>query len=107
MEVLEFKQGKIEYRMPTIPEGLRLMGKMGINAKDLENPESLESNEFELMAGLIDNMECLIGSVDVKVGDNNISEYRELLSHFEMMEPLGNIAGKVMETFSVSEEKKQ
>jgi len=101
MLIHEFEGGTIEYRLPNIPESLRLLQAMGIKATDLESGE-LE-NELEIMAALLEKMDKFI----VKLNVEGIENYDEMLKDMKYMTPLSEMAGKIMEAFTVDDKKKE
>ena len=100
------KYGKLEYRLPNIPEAMRLLGEMGINSSNLENEMDMQKNELIYMSKLIEQLDQFVLKVEIKIDDKEITEYAELLNHFLMINYLSDIAADIFSALNVQEEKK-
>jgi hypothetical protein len=101
----ECEYGKIEYRKPNIPEVIGLLGSMGLKSSDLSN--GLDGmNDLVFLSKMMQSMGSLIVSVDCKIGDEEIKDFKRALTKMELMAPISEIAGDLISSFNVGAEKK-
>ena len=107
MKSLECEYGKIEYKLPNIPEAFELLGLMGINSEMAKKSKELQENDILYTARLIKNIGFLVGKIDIKIGETKIKKYEDLLSHFEVAPQLIKIAEEIMLSIDLEGKKKQ
>lgn len=81
--------GSIEYRLPSIPEKLRLLSKLGMSPSNPNIPM-----DYEALATVMENIGDLITNVDCKVGDSKICSWEEVLGE-------ESLTGNVVEIVSI------
>jgi len=101
--------GFVEYRLPNVPEAIQLMGKIGVKepgveAEDID--EDFQTKEYIYTGRMILEMGFLVSKVSMKIDEKEITSYKELINHFEMMGILSKIAGEIFSAFSLASKKK-
>jgi hypothetical protein len=76
---LENKFGFVEYRMPTVKEGLTLLHGVGINA-NTANKEWMIDNFLMIVANMIDHVDKFVEKVEMIDGEKKIDNFKELAS---------------------------
>lgn len=89
---VKFSLGSITYRLPNVPETLRLVGKLGISENGLPAGKSM----YEFMADFIEHVGPFIVSVNIKQGKKTIKTWEEALAFPEVIEPCTEIMNNVM-----------
>ena len=98
--LLESEYGSIEYRFPTIPEGLRLMSKLGAS------PEEAQNVSLDKIATMIEMISTFVVRVSLEVDGVKALTYEEALTHFEFAEMINELVGKIFNSFNTSSKKK-
>jgi hypothetical protein len=91
----ENKFGFIEYRMPTVKEGLNLLHSIGINA-ETANEDWMKKNFLKLVHDMIDVIAPFVSKVEMKDGEKEISTFDEAINSCKY---LGIIRDICMEIF--------
>jgi len=99
--------GKIEYRLPTVPESLELWARMGVDPADLSNPKASIHNSFMLMSKVIANMGYLVSKVEYTIGDKAIKDYESLCKEMSAMADLCAVARRIVEAMNGGSEAKK
>lgn len=87
--------GTIEYRQPTIPEGLEILAVIGVKSSGIDKADS---NELLMLSRVIANMGKLVLKVDCEVDGVKVTDFETICMKFEAMTMLSNIAGQIMQT---------
>ena len=104
MQVLKCGElGSLNYRLPNIPEAMRLLKAIGIKASDIENGEF---DELEMAAKLFENLGPFVSDINIMINEEKIETYEGLLNHFCMIKYLNVVVEKIMKAVSMDEKKK-
>lgn len=98
--------GKLEYKLPNIPEAMRLLGAMGLSSKKLQNKNEMAQNELLYISKIIENLGVFITKIDIKIGDIKVSKYEDLLDHFCLIEHLSELANEIFSAMNMDTGKK-
>lgn len=104
MKVEKFKHGEIHYRLPTIPEGLMLLAKIGVKRDGMSEDDQ---NELVMLSKLIANIEPFITKVECKFGDAEVKTFDKVCEHFQAMPALSAIAGDILSVINGGAEAKK
>lgn len=88
------KFGTIEYRMPTIKEGLILLHEVGLNG-ETSTKEWLTKNLLKLVADMTDHLPLFITKVDMKDGEKEIKSVEELLSSCKYLDSVKDVCMEI------------
>ena len=92
---IKFDNGIIEYRMPNIPEALRLMSKIKASGESFD--------ELEIAAEMLLNIGPMITKIKL---NGKVLTYEKALKNFSLMAPLTEVSTKIMECFNQDDKKK-
>ena len=99
--------GTIDYNLPNIPQGMRMLSWMGLNSANIQNQDEIANNEFLYLSRVVEKMGELIGKIDINIDGEVITDYDSLLAKAEMVGPLSTIARHLMGFFSEGNSKKK
>ncbi len=97
--------GHLEYDMPDITGYLELLGSCGMSAAGISEGEQI--NDLVLTARLIRGVKSFVKKVDIKIGDEVVSSYDDLLKHREMLPHLMSFSTVVQTSFAEVDEQKK
>ena len=97
--------GTIEYRMPNVPEAMRLLSSIGLNSKKLASGEAMD-DDLGFIAGLIESLGAFITKVNLDIDGEKITSYEDVLKEFSMMVYLTEISGEILEQLQLDSKKK-
>ncbi len=89
-----FALGTIEYRMPNVIEGMRVLGKIGLRANGIG-----DRSEFEVIADLMEQVEPFVLSIKCEKDGTSITSWAEAVTCMDFVAPLSEIAGEIMDMF--------
>jgi alanine dehydrogenase len=98
--------GRLEYKLPNIPEAMRLLGAIGLNSKKLQNKNEMAQNELLYISKIIENLGTFISKIDITIGEVKVTKYDDLLNHFCVIEYLSELAGEIFSAMSMDTGKK-
>ena len=107
MKIYECEFGKIEYRIPNIPEMIRMLGMMGLTSKDLNNSKLMDENELIYTAKLIENIEPFLEKIDLKVNDKSVTTFEGMICEFDFLSALTEIAFEIMGAMGQAKKKEK
>lgn len=99
--IKEFEYGKIEYKLPNIPQAMELLGELGINADG-----TYQIGQFALMAKMIRQLDKFISVVDCDFDGIKVTTFDGLIEQFESMAVLSEISGEILNKLNMSAKKK-
>jgi hypothetical protein len=88
----QFEGGFVKYRLPNIPERMRLTAKIGQLAQSNEKA----GLEILMAAEIIERIEPLIEAIQIQVGDKLITTWAEALNLDSFQTVATEIAGEVL-----------
>jgi hypothetical protein len=91
-----FTLGEIDYRLPNVPQAMRLLGRLGLS----KDGGFGDRSEYEVMADLVEQIRPLILAVRCKKGDEEITTYDQALEHIEFAKVLTEIGTEIMTSFA-------
>lgn len=97
MKTIKNGDYKIDYRLPSITEGMRLLGSLGI---DPANPDVKGSDQLKFMADMIDNSERFVEKIEKKGKE---VEWSEAIMDRSFSLPVSELATALMNSFSDAE----
>lgn len=108
METLTAKSevGTVEYHLPSIPEAMRLLGKLGLSL-DKKSMDELVKNEFEFLAKVMENMGSFVDKIDVKIGNKKVTTFEQFMRETQCLELAMGIAGDILKNIKFSAKKKR
>lgn len=95
MEKLKNGALEIEYRLPNIPQSLRLMKKLGISEKGVEN-----ASIFDFLSEFLDSAEEFVSKVSYQGKEISWSDALYLK---ELMEPSGEMLTRILTAYTGGE----
>lgn len=115
MKVIELEDGKVEYHVPNIAEGMILLGEMGFSSEQLESMGSKdgEVKDTYFLGHLLNKMDKFVDKIKLKAEDEDgkaivINNYDSLLRHGEYFASvLMPIATDILKCLSVDSKKKK
>ena len=90
----EIENGFIEYRMPNIPEGLKIVSLLG---------DTFKKGELEMISEIILGMENLIKEINI---NGKKLTYKKALNDFSLLPVFTEIATEILQCFDVDDKKK-
>lgn len=100
-QVYKYDKGEIKYRYPKIFEAMRLISKIGINAKS--GSLDAEIDEFEMAANILEALEPYI--IEVK-HENNVIALEEVFETYALIPHLQNIGLEIINSISQQDKKR-
>lgn len=102
----EFEGGFVRYRLPNIPERMRLMGHMGQAA---QSSDSEQARQFMMVAEALDRIGPLIEAIQVKDGERLVTTWTDALSVDSFQMVATELASEIMMTLvkQIDEPKKK
>ena len=97
MKTIENGAYKIEFRLPSIIEAMRMLGNSGINLTD---PKEVEKKQLSFMADLMEQSERFITKIE-KSGKP--VKWEDSIHDRAFSAPLSMLAMQIMESFSDTE----
>lgn len=105
--VEKFEGGQIEYRLPTVPEALELMARVGMTGAKEDQDNADLKNGLLIVSKVIAHMGPMIISVKTDFGEGKIESYNELVKCSQAMAPLISVASRITEAMQGGSEIKK
>lgn len=83
--------GTIKYKTPNVPQRLRLLSKLGVSFDEASSEVT-----FDTLADIIEHIDNLIVSVDIKLPEGNIDSWEACIDEEECMAIVLQVATQIV-----------